>query len=119
MSDVYNLGPINGISITELFNGSATAGNSYPLNDDISNYKFLIVFTTVNNGTYAFSNKSYSIINVNTIQHTEFEFMTSTNNGSVYYSIIYSFTDNTTLKINSITVTTWTNPRIYKILGIK
>lgn len=104
-----------------LFNGAASStSTTYTLDDDISKYKLLIVYTAVNNGTYAFSNKSTLIIDVDTMNRNINEYRIYQNNTSINYTVCFSFPTNTTFKLSaaSLSTTSWKNPRIYKIIGI-
>ena len=60
--DKYNLGIVGGITVTELFSGSegnvsGSFSGTLTLNDDISNYKFLVfdLMTDFNNSMRCFS----------------------------------------------------------------
>lgn len=121
MSDVYNLGNVSGFTFTELFNGSAdTYSTTYVLNDDISNYKFLIVFSCGNNNITYTSNKRHDIVDVDSMNHINNEYrIYINNNGNGSYSISYAFLDNTSFEIQGIYLDSgWSGAKIYKIIGV-
>lgn len=104
------------ISSTVLFDGDATTvGSSYTLSDDITKYEYIIVYSS-SVGTETVSN----IIKVSDILSSISEqFINSTFHVSTYYySIIYGFPTNKTLKITNKSNCGWASPSIRKIHGI-
>ena len=124
MADKYNLGTIHqGILATEIYNGKATSTTAtYNLTESYKNFKFLLVFCEVNNGTYEHSNKAFAIVDVSSVDGNTNEFRVSQDSGTLFFSIQFNFKSNTTFNISSAstgsTTPGWTSPCIYKIVGI-
>lgn len=127
MGDIYNLGEIDGIIVTELFNGNANAVDDYSLSDSILNYKYILLFACTDqppNSIVSFNKSSY-LIDVSDVDGNIHEYRIFQSNGpNNHYSIQFTFSDDNMhlhieeLKNYSSTSNIWTNSRIYKIIGI-
>lgn len=109
-----------GFDTTVLFSGTANAISQYALLDDISNYKYLIIYASLNNGIV----KESRIVNVQStdnIVNAE-SVATFLNTSGFYY--IYFHVINKTITIDNINtgtgwITDYGKAKIYKIEGIK
>ena len=90
----YNLGNVGGMAVTELWSGSAgnfsgsTTGVTLTLNDDITNYKFLVFcFKVANNVTDII--QVTKLISVEQIKN-----LINDNKGNVYVSFVWGYSSN-------------------------
>ena len=128
MADKYNLGAVHqGILATEIYNGKANdISLTYNLTQSYKNFKFLLVFVEVDNKISTHSNKTFTIVDVSSVDGNQNEFRVTLDNGKEYYTIQFSLPTNTTFNINdaksalstSSGTVSWKTPCIYKIVGI-
>lgn len=95
MADKYNLGTVGGIAVTELWSGiegglgTISKSGSITLNDDITNYKFLVFDLKIAHGT---TNSRYitKLISVEQIKN-----LINDNISSVDISFVWGYSSNT------------------------
>ena len=104
MADKYNLGTVSGITVTELWSGiegdlTASKSGSITLNDDITNYKFLVFDLKIAYSTTASRyvtrlisvEQIKNLINDNT-NNISISFVWGYSNTTDYFNIIYGTT---------------------------
>ena len=81
----YNLGTVGGMAVTELWSGTTGATGGITLNDDITNYKFLVFdFKTLNGADNIYFTKLISAEQMKKL----------INNNNVFISFVWGYSSN-------------------------
>lgn len=118
-----NMETIQAPAITKdiLFSGNAdTAGNTYSM-QDLSKYKYLVIYADIissgieRNATIT---ETISVDSINFNYEHQFAISFHYNQGN-FFSIVFYFIDQETFCTSVISTSYYTSPRIFKIEGIK
>ena len=126
LDQVKNGGNSNGGAKVTLWEGELNASGDITFNDSADNYDFLYIKAAANTSSAKKICQTTMMIEVDSIIYTDDNGSDNTYNIGVIsgnttskYGLIFKFPNSQTLRLISAGVTTWSNPRITKVVGIK